>query len=163
MLQYPLTPTIPVTKLLSVKEVVLIVPLGTTPMVATQLYTLLQNEGRTIREVAIIYPVLSQKVRNSSRLVRDALAFEYPSLTVFDVPIAGMRDIASEKECMKYQQKLEETIDKLRDRHQGCEIVLSLSGGRKSMAALAMFAAQSKGIRYVYHTLIKDSEIQREM
>ena len=29
------------------------------------------------------------------------------------------------------------------------------------MAALAMFAAQRKGIRYVYHTLIKDPELSQ--
>lgn len=167
LLNLPLTPVHSVESLFPSEdvpsEVVLIVPLGTTPMVATQLYALLQNEERTIREVTIIYPALAQKVHNSARLVKDAFAYENPSLTVVDVPIEGMSDITSEKECVKYQQALEAKIGELRDRHQGCEIVLSLSGGRKSMAALAMFAAQSKGIRYIYHTLIKDSEFSEEV
>ncbi|MHB8597663.1 MAG: CRISPR-associated ring nuclease [Ktedonobacteraceae bacterium] len=159
LLNLPLTPVHSVQSLFP-SEDILIVPLGTTPMVATQLYALLKNESRTIREVAIIYPV-SQKVRNSAELVKDAFASEYPSLSVRDVPIVGMKDILSEEDCQRYQQALETTIDTLRERHPNCEIVLALSGGRKSMAALAMFAAQRKGIRYVYHTLIKDPELSR--
>lgn len=167
LLNLPLTPTYSVESLFFSEDVpsdvVLIVPLGTTPMVVTQLYTLLKNEGRIIRKVAIIYPALSQKVRNSARMVKDAFAYENSALKVDDVPVEGMSDITSEKECADYQKKLEEAIGSLRDRYQGCEIVLSLSGGRKSMAALAMFAAQNKGIRYVYHTLIKDPKFSEEV
>lgn len=161
LLKLPLEPVYPL-QLFSTAETVLIVPLGTAPMVATQLYALLKNEGRTIREVAIIYPT-AQKVLNSAELLKDAFAFEYPALSIQDVPVAGMKDIVSEEDCKQYQQVLEETIDTLRERHPNCEIVLALSGGRKSMAALAMFAAQRKGIRYVYHTLIKDPTFSEDI
>ena len=163
MLHYPLKPTVPVNTLLNTKEAVLIVPLGTTPMVVTQLYTLLKNEGRTIREIVIIYPALSQKIRNSVTLVKEVFAFEQLSGMIHDVPIAGMKDIINEKDCVQYQQALETTIDGIQDRHRDCEVVLALTGGRKSMAALAMFAAQCKGIRYVYHTLIKEPAFSREI
>jgi CRISPR-associated Csx14 family protein len=162
LLKLPLEPVYRV-QLFSTAETVLIIPLGTTPMVATQLYALLKNEGRTIREVALIYPALSQKVRNSATLIKDAFASESPSLPVRDVSIAGIKDIISEEHCVQYQQTLEASIDAMRERHPDCEIVLSLSGGRKSMAALAMFAAQRKGIRYVYHTLIKDPVFSRDV
>lgn len=163
MLQYPLEPTVSLTTLLNTKEVVLIVPLGTTPMVVTQLYTLLKNEGRTIREVVLIYPALSQKVRNSVTLIKDAFTFEQKPISIREVSVEGMRDITSSEHCVQYQQILETTIEGVRVRHQDCDIVLSLTGGRKSMAALAMFAAQRKKIRYVYHTLIKDPKLSEDI
>src|SRR5579875_210705 len=163
LLRYPLKPTVPVSKLLNTKEAVLIVPLGTTPMIVTQLYTLLKNEGRTIREAVITYPALSQKVRNSATLVKEAFKDELLPGMIHDVPIAGIGDITSDELCAKYQQALETAIDDVQNRHRDCEIVLALTGGRKSMAALAMFAAQRKGIRYVYHTLIKDPNFSTEV
>ena len=75
-------------------------------MVVTQLYALLKREGRTIREVAIIYPT-AQKVRNSANLVKDAFAIEQPSLPILDVPVADMKDIASKEHCEEYQQTLD--------------------------------------------------------
>lgn len=163
MLHFPLTPTVPLTTLLLTKEVVLIVPLGTTPMVVTQLYTLLKNEGRTIREVILIYPALSQKVHNSADLVKAAFAYEHELNILRDVQVPTMKDIASSKDCVQYQQTLETAIDGVYERHPDCEIVLALTGGRKSMAALTMFAAQRKGIRYVYHTLIMDSTLSEDI
>jgi hypothetical protein len=74
-----------------------------------------------------------------------------------------MKDIISEEHCVQYQQTLEATIDTMREQHPKCDIVLSLTGGRKSMTALAMFAAQRKGIRYVYHTLIKEPAFSHEI
>jgi CRISPR-associated protein NE0113 (Cas_NE0113) len=38
------------------------------------------------------------------------------------------------------------------------KIDLALSGGRKGMTAMTIFAAQKCGIRYVYHTLITDED-----
>ena len=44
-----------------------------------------------------------------------------------------------------------------------CAIDLALSGGRKGMSAMAMFAAQKAGLRYVYHTLIIDESLERKV
>lgn len=156
MVKFSLAPTIPLATLLSSKEVILVVPLGTTPMVATQLYTLLKNEGCIISKVIIIYPGRSREVRNSAELVKNAFDYEQLPDIIRDEPIKNLKDIASTSDCDLYRQSLEAIIDDVNSHHSDCEIVLALSGGRKSMAALTVFSAQRKGLRYVYHTLIKD-------
>jgi CRISPR-associated protein NE0113 (Cas_NE0113) len=62
-----------------------------------------------------------------------------------------------------YQKKLEETIRRLQTTQSDCQILLALMGGRKGMAALAMFAAQNTGIHAVYHTLIADARLNEEV
>lgn len=162
---YPLEPSSSVTTLPSVRsrsstESVLIVPLGKSPMVATQLYTLLTHKGRTIREVILVYPERAREVRNGAELVKKALSSE-GGIVCSHVRVPGLKDINSSEACEKYEKKLEETIDKIRQEHPECQIELALSGGRKAMAALTMFVALRKGIRYLYHTLINDDELSR--
>lgn len=155
LLKLPLEPVYSVQTLFAQKTL-LMVPLGTTPMVATQLYTLLKNEGRIISKVIIIYPGRSREVRNSAELVKNAFDYEQLPDIIRDEPIKNLKDIASPSDCELYRQTLEAIIDDVLDHYPDCEIVLSLSGGRKSMAALTVFSAQRKRLRYVYHTLIKD-------
>jgi CRISPR-associated Csx14 family protein len=137
---------------------VLLVPLGNTPMIATQLYTLLTYLGHTIREVVLVYPAASLEIQISAKLAQDA--FESKDITCRKVPVPSYTDIDSRKACEDYQQVLEKTIDEVHNHHPNCQIELALSGGRKGMAALAMFVAQRKGIRYLYHTLINDKQLR---
>lgn len=167
-LKFPLTPTIPVEDLPSkrAKEPlgsILIVPLGKSPMIATQLYTLLKSEGSNIREVVLIYPELSREVRASAKFVMEAFKYEREGVLCWEEPVTGLKDVNSEQACKQYQEVLEKTIKTVRDKHPGWQIELSLSGGRKGMAVLAMFVAQKMGIRHVYHTLIKDKELARNI
>lgn len=162
LLALPLKPLVPVQELFS-KEVVLIVPLGISPMIATQLYALLSNGGNTIREVALVYPEKSREVRDSVEIVQEAFEYERVIANIKATPISSLEDIVNEIDCATYQNELEETIANVTSRHPDCEIVLTLSGGRKSMAALAMFAAQRKEIHYVYHTLINGTELNRRI
>jgi len=167
-LKFPLTPTIPVETIIPQKaqesvESILVVPLGKLPMIATQLYVLLKSEGRNIREVVLIYPKLSRGVRASAKIVIDAFEHENVGVTCWEAPVQKLKDVNSEDACLEYQQSLEETIKKIRKKHPGWQIELALSGGRKGMAALAMFVAQKVGIRYVYHTLITDEIVSRKI
>ncbi|MBE3561751.1 MAG: hypothetical protein IMW89_21390 [Ktedonobacteraceae bacterium] len=139
---------------------VLLVPLGTTPMIATQLYTLLTAQGRETNEVVLIYPAGLLKVRNSARLAQKAFEQENVSCKVIDIP--ELKDIDSREACEIYERRLEDAIDDIRRQHPGCQIELALSGGRKGMAALAMFVAQRKGIPYLYHTLVAE-ELERRV
>jgi len=167
-LKFPLSPTIPVENILPQKaqeslESILIVPLGEMPMMATQLYTLLKSEGRNIREVVLVYPELSRDIRAGAKIIMDAFEHENTSVTCWEAPVPNLKDVNSEHACLEYQQSLEKTIKKIRDKHSDWQIELALSGGRKGMAALAMFVAQKMGLRYVYHTLIKDKEVSRKV
>jgi len=156
----PLIPLVSIDALLPT-ECILLVPLGASPMVATQLYTLLTSQKNTVEEVILIYPEQSRAVNNSAGIARKAFADR--GVKCRDVQVKGYDDLASTNACLDYQKVLEATIDDVRIQYPNYQIELSLSGGRKGMSALAMFAAQRKEIHYVYHTLINDDELNRRI
>jgi CRISPR-associated Csx14 family protein len=144
----------------SKQDCALVVPLGTSPMIATQLYTLLTRQGSTIRTVVLVYPANSQQIRRAASLVQKAFDYEGIDVTCQLFPVPGYGDIDSKPACIAYEQELEKVIDAVSGAYQ---VELALSGGRKGMAALTMFVAQRKGIRYVYHTLIPDSQFSDQV
>jgi CRISPR-associated Csx14 family protein len=136
------------------EESTLIVPLGRSPMVATQLYTLLTKQQlRTIREVVLIYPQRAAAIINGAKIIRNALRDEY-DVDCRLVGIPGLEDITTAEHCETYQAHLVKEIKRVQKETEDGKIDLALSGGRKGMTAMAIFAAQKCGIRYVYHTLI---------
>lgn len=138
---------------------VLIVPLGAFPMVATQLYTLLKyQEGRNIREVILVYPARFTKIVNGADLIERSLQ-EEANVPCIHAPVADLKDIDSSEACQLYQAILEDVIDQARKDHPNYTIDLALSGGRKGMTAMTIFAAQNKQLPYVYHTLISDEKL----
>ncbi|GEM_PF-1638413 len=139
-------------------ESILVAPLGKSPMVVTQLFTLLrEQEQHNIREVVLIYPGLATEIDNSAKLLKQALAREAQDVTCTLVPLPGLEDIASKQDCEKYQEQLELEIARVQRDHPGKKIDLALSGGRKGMTAMTMFAAQKNHIPYVYHTLVDET------
>lgn len=135
-------------------ESTLIVPLGESPMVATQLYTLLtKQQRRTIREVVLIYPQRSAAIINGAKIIRDALRDEN-DVDCRLVGIPGLEDITTTEHCEAYQEYLVQEIKRVQKKTEDGKIDLALSGGRKGMTAMTIFAAQKCGISYVYHTLI---------
>ena len=140
-------------------ESVLIVPLGKFPMVATQLYTLLKHqEGCTICEVVLVYPEGATEIVAGAELVKKALQDE-DKTPCRHARISRLKDIDSTDACREYQATLEDEIDRVRKDHPDCKIDLALSGGRKGMTAMTIFAAQKKHIPWVYHTLITDEQL----
>lgn len=142
-----------------VSDSILLVPLGTTPMIATQLYTLLTYQGHTIREVILVYPANSLEIKNGANLLERAFEEEGKGVSCRSMVIPGHADIDSKEACIDFERTLEEAVDAIHKQYPGCQVELALSGGRKGMAALAMFVAQRKGIRYIYHTLINDKQL----
>lgn len=133
------------------QEHILIVPLATSPMVATQLYQLYIDRGYKVHSVILVHTQHAD-VRASVEIARDA--FEGVGVTCNAVPLEGWDDIDTPKACAAYQALLEQTIRTTRQQNPSCQIELTISGGRKGMAALATFAAQQQGIRRVVHTVI---------
>lgn len=144
---------------------VLIVPLGKSPMVATQLYTLLREQQQhTIHEVVLIYPQLSVEINNSVDIIRKALREEYNFTSITRVGIPDLGDITSENDCWIYQKYLENEIERVKNKYPvAYQIDLALSGGRKGMTAMTIFAAQKNNIPYVYHTLITNENKSEEI
>lgn len=147
------------------RDCVLLVPLGKTPMVATQTYTLLQESEEdgmpTIPAVAVLYPEDSTTIGKGVRMLRKQ--FRRRSTEFLEIPIPGLRDVDSEAACETYLEALLAAIEKLRDQYPDRELVLSLSGGRKEMSALSLFAAQRTGIKRLYHTLIHDPDLEEQI
>lgn len=145
------------------KDSILLVPLGTSPMIATQLYILLKRRlGRIIHEVILLYPEQHEKLRTSAKLVKEA--FEGESVVVCTkVPMEDLRDIDTTFACEIYQRVLEDKIREVRNKHPYWSVDLALSGGRKGMTALTMFAAQKAGLPYLYHTMIGDKDLDQQV
>jgi len=147
------------------RDYVLLAPLGKTPMIATQTYTLLresEEEGRPdIPTVAVLYPKRSALIRKGVRMLRKQ--FERRGVEFITYPIDDLRDVDSEEACEIYLGALLAAIDDLRSKYPDRELALSLSGGRKGMSALTLFAAQQAGVERLYHTLITDIELEERI
>ncbi len=159
-----LEPEVPLDQLPSIRyrnmgEGILIVPLGASPMVATQLYTLLRRQGQVIREVVLVYPA-DREIIQGAEIVKQALRDE-DGTPCRHKRIDGLRDILSSKDCGIFQAALETEIDRVRNERSGASILLALSGGRKGMTALAMFSAIRKGIPRLFHTLIGGDDLEQ--
>jgi hypothetical protein len=132
-------------------------------MIATQLYTLLRaQEGRNIRKVVLVFPAQATKIANGADIIKKALQDENNVPCTY-APIQGIKDIDSSDACRKYQATLEKAIDETRSAYDGYTIDLALSGGRKGMTAMTIFAAQKKHLPYVYHTLITDKQLSQDL
>lgn len=145
---------------------ILIVPMGTSPMIATQLYKLLiDRERRAIEKVVLVYPAGADEVYNSVQLVKKAFAYE--QVAYDEQALQGLDDVASTVDCVEYQQRLEKLIEDYKKeflpRHPDGRIDLALSGGRKGMAVLALFAAQRTQLHEVYHTLIANKQFDKKV
>ncbi len=144
------------------KDSILLVPMGESPMVATQLYVLFKERmKRKIHEVILLYLEQSETLQTSTKLVKEV--FDKEKVKCTSVPIPNMEDIRSEEDCQRYLSALEEQLRKIKKDHPHWAIDLALSGGRKGMSAMAIFAAQKAGLRYLYHTLIVDEELERKV
>lgn len=144
------------------KKCTLLVPLGLSPMIATQTYQLLQesaDEGSpSISTVAVIFPEQNRVIDNGVRLLKKQ--FVRRNVEFLTYPIRGVRDVDSIEACEQYLRDLLQAIEDVRRRNPERLISLTLSGGRKGMSALTIFAAQRSNIEKVYHTLITDIELE---
>lgn len=141
-------------------ETVLVVPLGESPMIATQTYTLLQKR-QEISPIVVIYPEDHAPIRNGVNILADLCRRR--KILFEKKPIHGLRDIDSYAACQTYLSELLHTLNEVRLKYPHKQIALSLSGGRKGMSALTLFAAQYFGIDYIYHTLITDPDLENQI
>ena len=143
------------------EDSILITPLGKTPMVVTQTFTLLsERESVNINKVIVVHPCNSE-IRSGVQMLKTA--FRNMDCKVESIEINGITDIASKNDCSLFLEKLVSVIDKEKKDNSDNSIRLSLSGGRKGMAALTLFAAQRANIDVVYHTLIADINLERNI
>ena len=142
---------------------VLIAPLGKTPMVVTQTFTLLSTvEGVDIEKVIVIHP-RDHEIHQGVRRLRSVFGKDGKDRPIESIEVEGITDVASRDDCEAYREKLTEVITNERACNPNINIYLSLSGGRKGMAALTLFAAQQASIDAVYHTVITDVKLEKKI
>ena len=151
------------------EDSILIAPLGKSPMVVTQTFTLLSKRERAnIKKVVVVHPK-NADIRNGVGLLKDAFK-EKQNLKSNEIPnffqsieIRDIIDITSQADCETYLKELVSVIEKQQADNPDKSIYLSLSGGRKGMTALTLFAAQQANIDAVYHTLITDIALEKKI
>ncbi len=152
-----------VNELNNTENSILIVPLGKTPMVVTQTFALLSTrEEANIEKVIVIHPKIAE-IRNGVRLLQTAFKQKGFDRTITPIQIDDIQDVASKNDCDVYLEKLTNIIKDVQTGNPNISIHLSLSGGRKGMAALTLFAAQQANIDTVYHTLITDADLEEKI
>lgn len=142
---------------------VLIATLGKTPMVVSQTFALLSAiEGADIERVIVIYPK-NAEIRNGVGLLKTAFRTKGLDRTITSIQINNIQDVTSNDDCKVYLERIVSVITEARANNPNKNIHLSLSGGRKGMAALTLFAAQQAKIDAVYHTLITDIDLEEKI
>ena len=139
---------------------IFISPLGKSPMVVTQTFQLLEGEGANIKKVIVVHPN-NAEIENGVELLKKA--FNRRNKDFESCSINNIEDIKSRENCETYLERLVSVINNTKNDNSDKRIYLSLSGGRKGMAALTLFAAQQANIDTVYHTLITDLELEKRI
>lgn len=142
---------------------VLIVPLSKTLITATQFYTLLQHqENRNIHQVVLVYPAQATEITRKAELIRIALRDEDNVRCTFD-HISGLEEVDSLDTCRRYQAELETVIGCAHQKYPNHRIDLAFSQVEESLVAMTVFAAQKKQLPYVYHSLITDEQLGKDI
>lgn len=140
---------------------ILIAPLGKSPLVVTQTFTLLsEREKVNLKKIIVVHPN-NAEIRNGANLLKEA--FRRKRIDFEPILITDIRDVMSDDDCEIYLEKLVSVIENVQGDDPDKSIYLSLSGGRKGMTALTLFAAQRANIDAVYHTLITDIELEKKI
>ena len=146
------------------EDSILIAPLGKSPMVVTQTFTLLsEREGVNIKKIVIVHPK-NAEIRTGVNILKKAFKKIGEDQNFFiSSQIENIQDIESSNDCKTYLEELVFVISKEQEKNPDKSIYLSLSGGRKGMTALTLFAAQQANIDAVYHTLITDIDLENKI
>ncbi len=141
------------------RPMVLIAPLGESPMVVTQTYRLLQEcERAEMKAIWIVYPGSHAPACNGARMLE---AVCQQRKVLFYPHALDIADVNSTETANKFAVGMMQAISQCQQKHPDASIALSISGGRKGMSVLTLYAAQQKGIQHVYHTIIRDPERER--
>lgn len=140
--------------------ILLLATLGETKMVISQAYTLLQKRAKDIM-VLIVYPGKHERISELAKELKEDFEKEKASCELKSID--DLVDVNSTDTCTFYLDAMAKIINECQMNFSDREIHLLLSGGRKSMAALNLFAAQRVGLSTVWHTLVKEQQIENRI
>lgn len=145
--------------LLEGEERVLFATLGQSPLVISQAYRMFKNRGQRIDTIYLICTE-TPKVEEGAKYLQELFEEEGVKLERKRLPFY---DLDSTEHCQSYLRELVSLINRIREEHPSKKIISLLSGGRKGMSILSLFAAQQGGLREVYHTLIVDERLEMRL
>lgn len=133
----------------------LINPMGTSPMVVTEMVNYIRNTENSLRDV-ILMCTMSPTVLSGAYAAMGALKDRYPDIRVHLVKL-GSEDIFDESTLLSFLSDFVETIN--REQDYGVDsIYLNVSGGRKIQNIVLSLYAGILGIDEVYNIFDPDVE-----
>jgi CRISPR-associated protein Csx14 len=136
---------------------VLLSTLGDTPPVVTEALDKLKADGISIDEV-ILFRTKDVNAKDSAELLISYIPKRYPETVIYDIVTEAYTDIDSDAAVVDFMRQVCEQLKMLRK--QGCEIYVSIAGGRKSMSALMTLAVQLYGATRLFHVLLDDLDLE---
>lgn len=133
----------------------LINPMGTSPMVVTEMVNYIRNTDDSLRDV-ILMCTKSPTVLSGAYAAMGALKDRYPDIRLHLVKL-GSEDIPDESALLSFLSDFVETVN--RERDYGVDsIYLNVSGGRKIQNIVLSLYAGILGIDEVYNIFDPDVE-----
>jgi CRISPR-associated Csx14 family protein len=133
----------------------LINPMGTTPMVATEMVRYIRNTDESLKDVVLIC-TRSRSVISGAYAAMGAIKDKYPYIRVHIIKLE-MDDISDESDLLKFLSDFVDILRRERD-YAVDKFYLNLSGGRKIQNIALSVYAGIFGIDEVYNIIDKDVE-----
>ena len=126
-----------------------IIPMGASPAVATEIVRYLEPEGLTD---VILLPTRDKTVLEGTRLAEAALRVRYPSIRVH-LKIIPVLDVTDDKTVVEVMKTAASAICKEKFDYHVDTLYLSISGGRKVMSVIAAIIGFAFGVTEIYHVI----------
>lgn len=133
------------------KGVSLVCTHGDTPLVLTEMLDLLLEKGETVKRMKIFHTTHPGSVEGVTKCKH--WIEKNRKVSVALIPLTNV-DIFTEEDSNDLLVKMIEEID--REVHEGCEVIVSIAGGRKTMSAIGFLAACLRNVKAVYHVSVKE-------
>lgn len=149
------------------KPATLVCTLGTTAPVITETLDALKRKGKELGKLVIVHTsfrdVFEKKTPSGKEVglrAFEAYLEQHPSYRNISLELInlGIEDILTEQDNENLLRKMLEIFAK--ERQEGNTVYLSIAGGRKTMSAIALFAAYLIGCDGIFHVLVKGDEFK---
>ncbi len=136
----------------------LLVPIGRSPAIATEMVRYLEPEGITD---VILLPTRDDYVLAGARLVEAAIKVNYPKIRVHMATI-NINDVVSENDTLEVMRMVAKEICKERLQYGVDSLYLSIAGGRKETTVTTAIIGLAFGITAIYHVINKEVKSYNE-
>lgn len=130
--------------------------MGTSPMVASEMYRYLRNGDAGLRDIVLVH-TSSRNVISGSRAATGAILTRYPDARVHWAELDS-DDITSESDLYNFLSTVIKTIVRERDQFGVTKFYLNVSGGRKIQSIVLSMYAGLLRIGEVYNIIDTDME-----